>query len=741
MVRRAAWRWFLMGLLLVGLRPACAAGVRDEDVRVAIRVLADRIMDAQSADGSWSYPGYPVGITALMVLALHQAGVPDQDRSILRGIDFMLRTPARTTYGEGLALCALEPWADRQLVRNRMQQALDFLCRIQGPHGGWTYLGSGAYDFSNTQFAILGLGAAQRVGLAVPPKVLADARSLWLGAQNGDGGWGYVGRFPSQLSMSCAGVASLDLLGFELESPGERCGTYISNPALQRGLTFIGNALAQRHAPSLSNRWPCYTWYAVERVAIFLDLKLIGGVDWYRQGAEAMVQVARSPAGIENDAFALLFLAKAATPVAIAKWQWQGDWNNDHSEVRNWLRHSSQTLRRPLDWVTADLNSLKSPAAKACLLYVSGHGRFQMSGQAAEFVRAFVREGGTVVGEPCCGSKEFARTFALVMQEELYAGQKGQFQAVSATHAIYTAAHRLAGTEIGILQLRFGGCRQKRIFLLDRDIGCALNGDPGMVKWQPAAERIADNLLAYAMQAKQPAGKLDERELARDEQPRLVLTAPELALRREDEAAQFRCPFGRLKHRGDWQVDSRFYGSMQRVLSDQPAVPEFDGEVGVDPATATLFSVPVLFISGHGDPRFPPEEAANLRIYLQNGGVMIASACCSSAEFDVGFRSAIAAILPNDRLEEIPPDDALRQRPFDLRGLRPKGNPRVVQAYPDRWGPLLGVRREGRWVVLYSPVDFCCAFEGDLEDDVSGYDLQAASRLLTNLLAEAMRVE
>jgi hypothetical protein len=51
------------------------------------------------------------------------------------------------------------------------------------------------------------------------------------------------------------------------------------------------------------------------------------------------------------------------------------------------------------------------------------------------------------------------------------------------------------------------------------------------------------------------------------------------------------------------------------------------------------------------------------------------------------------------------------------------------------------VRRDGRWVVLYSPVDFCCSFEGDLQDEVVGYDLHAASRLVTNLLAEVMRIE
>jgi hypothetical protein len=236
-------------------------------------------------------------------------------------------------------------------------------------------------------------------------------------------------------------------------------------------------------------------------------------------------------------------------------------------------------------------------------------------------------------------------------------------------------------------------------------------------------------------------GKLDQKQLERDDLPMVVLTSPELSLRKEGEMVQFRCPFGRLKHRGDWQADQHLFGTMKRVLSDQESVPDFDGEAAVDPATSALFSVPVLFANGHGNPDLRADEIANLRMYLQNGGVLIASSCCSTPEFDQGFRAMMAQTLPNDTLEEVPEDDAFWQRPFDLRQHPPLGNARLLAAYPKRWGPILGIRREGRWVVLYSPIDFCCAFEGDLEDDVPGYDLHAASRLMTNMLAEVMRIE
>jgi hypothetical protein len=526
----------------------------------------------------------------------------------------------------------------------------------------------------------------------------------------------------------------------EWEKPGARCGTYTVNRALERGLRYIGGHLG-RGGHLNAGRWSFYTWYALERVAVFLDLKTIGGIDWYRQGAEVMAAMATQHGATADHAFALLFLAKAATPLAIAKWRWHGDWNNDHQDVRNWLRHSGQTFGQPLDWVAARLDRLDSPAAKASLIYVSGHAQIRFTQQEAEFLRAFLKAGGTVVAEPCCGRKTFARTFAEEAKNRLYPGQTGRFVPLPDSHPLFYSQHRLSPKRIGFYQLSLGGCRRKRVFLLDRDIGCALNGEPGSEKRQENALRVADNILAYAFRTRAPSGKLDQKQLERDEPPMVVLTAPELALRKEGETSAFRCPFGRLKHRGDWQADQHLFGTMKRVLADQQSVPDFDGEVAVDPATSALFTVPVLFASGHGDPDLRADEIANLRMYLQNGGILIASSCCSTPEFDQGFRAMIARSLPNDTLEEIPASDPFWQRPFDLRQHPPQGNARLLAAYPRRWGPVLGIRREGRWVVLYSPVDFCCAFEGDLEEDVPGYDLHAASRLMTNMLAEVMRIE
>ena len=92
---------------------------------------------------------------------------------------------------------------------------------------------------------------------------------------------------------------------------------------------------------------------------------------------------------------ALLFLAKGSAPIAIAKWQWHGDWNRNRHEVRNWANYSGAELGRRLDWLPAKIEKLDSPAAKASILFVSGREEFNATAAELRFVRSFLEGGGT----------------------------------------------------------------------------------------------------------------------------------------------------------------------------------------------------------------------------------------------------------------------------------------------------------------------------------------------------------
>ena len=117
----------------------------------------------------------------------------------------------------------------------------------------------------------------------------------------------------------------------------------------------------------------------------------------------------------------------------------------------------------------------------------------------------------------------------------------------------------------------------------------------------------------------------------------------------------------------------------------------------VDPAAATvedLLQAPILYFNGHEAPEFTPEAETNLRDYIDQGGFIMAEACCSSPEFDRGFRSSSQA-LPRGRRPAAPPRRGPRRlavaAPADPRGPPPLGGRARLPDGPDLHprGPLL----------------------------------------------------
>ena len=706
----------------------------DEAVARAIESLKAQLIEAQEPDGAWRFPGYTVGSTSLVVLALKQAGVANEHPAIAKALPILLDQCDDMVYSEALVICALEHVGPK-LYRQRIEKAAQFLIGAQQASGGWTYGTRGMEDNSNSQFGVLGLAAAMRCGVGVPRGVREKAVGYWQKGQLKDGGWEYrKGSSSSYMSMTCAGIASLSLLGVPLAENGPACGEYTYDRGLTKGLLRLRELLSK---DSLGDpRWQYYTYYALERVGILLDLRSIGGIDWYRYGAKFLLRSAAPDS--TSKAFALLFLAKAAKPIAIAKWKWKGDWNNDHSDVRRWLEAAGSTLEMPFDWVAAGCRSLGSSAAKASLVFVNGHTRFHMSPDEARFVRSFLASGGTVVGEACCKRRSFSETFRQEMTGKLWPGRSAEFRPIPANHPIYTCYHRVDPGRVSVLQLRRSGCKKPRVFFLADDISCALNGEDRTFVGRKTSREIATNLLVFAILGKEPRGKLNRDTLDEEPLPELSLTADQIHRTQARSGTQFRQPLGRLKHRGDWLADPGFFLSLREHLGASPQVPDFDGEVYVDPTSDDLFQTPVLFMTGHEDPDLAEPEALCLRSYLQNGGFLLVSACCSAEAFDGGFRRLMKAVFPHDELEPIPKDDALYRKPYPLQGEAVVGTQCYADAYGQDWAELFGIRREGRWIVVYSPVDLCCALEGDLEEDVLGYKQEHSLRLLANALTYSM---
>lgn len=107
-----------------------------------------------------------------------------------------------------------------------------------------------------------------------------------------------------------------------------------------------------------------------------------------------------------------------------------------------------------------------------------------------------------------------------------------------------------------------------------------------------------------------------------------------------------------------------------------------------------LFNFPLVIMTGEGVFELTAAERENLRLYVERGGLLLASAGCSSPEWDRSFRREMAVVFAQQRLQPIGMDHALFHMVYDIKDLTGHhGSPR----------PLNGVSIGGRLGVVYSP--------------------------------------
>lgn len=106
-----------------------------------------------------------------------------------------------------------------------------------------------------------------------------------------------------------------------------------------------------------------------------------------------------------------------------------------------------------------------------------------------------------------------------------------------------------------------------------------------------------------------------------------------------------------------------------------------------------LFNFPLVIMTGEGSFQLTAAERENLRQYADEGGFLLASAGCSSPEWDRSFRREMAAIFPATPLQAIGMDHAMFHTVYDISELHAKhGTPQ----------PLEGITLGGRLAIVYS---------------------------------------
>ena len=307
------------------------------EIDKAISAAVAWLEKEQLADGSWSeyQRDYPSGATALATYTLLKSGRKPSDPSVKAGLRFLRSRKPTRTYSIALQMMAYEATkSDR--YKTHIERLLGTLGEWRKSRGGWGYPND-RLDISNTQYAALGLRAAEMAGIKVKKANYKELIDLIVQHQEGEkrvdlpvldkrdgyaqegrtapgyaAGFKYVQSAPPTGSMTTAGMAILQIC---LDGLGTRV-TKGFHKRIQKKIKLGENWMRLNFSVSKNppkGGWHYYYLYGLERVGSLMMTEMLAGHPWYLEGARYLLkhQSAGHWGGHADTCFALLFLRRA----------------------------------------------------------------------------------------------------------------------------------------------------------------------------------------------------------------------------------------------------------------------------------------------------------------------------------------------------------------------------------------------------------------------------------------------
>lgn len=160
---------------------------------------------------------------------------------------------------------------------------------------------------------------------------------------------------------------------------------------------------------------------------------------------------------------------------------------------------------------------------------------------------------------------------------------------------------------------------------------------------------------------------------------------------------------GRLHYEGggDWYANPSSLPNLLSAIRSRTSLRVAAVEKVVTLADDELWTVPYLYMTGHGNVHWSERDLATLRRFLQQGGFLHAD---DNYGMDPSIRRELARLFPDHPLVEIPLNHPIYHLVYDF----PKGVPKIHE-HDDKPAQGLGIFLDERLVVYYS-------YQSDLGD-------------------------
>lgn len=671
------------------------------------------------------------GETSLALYALLQAGNtinrPDlnvDSPKIKPALQWLEKLTPKSTYVASLQISAItEDPTNSPLYFNALHRADKYLIDAQHADGAYHYVwngikpneSDGSWDNSNSQYGLLGVWAAALIGFTPPEMYWIRCEKHWRKWQNDNGGWSYSGHGGSTRSMTAAGLASLYVVD-QYRHTGVHLNPH-NDKNIEEGLHWLG-----RHIQTQNNM---YYLYGLERVGLASGLRRIGKINWYRMGARTIIQdqdratggwngsVVAQPSNVVPTTYALLFLTRGLNPIVFNKLQYAGPWNarpRDDYNVTQWL---STTFEETLNWQIVPIHTDPRTWLDAPVLLITGHGDPKFTPADIAKFKWFMNHGGFIFSSADGNSKSFTRAIEKAAAEATDNTMK--MHPLSTSSWLYHVQYQLPA-KMDLMGLSNG----IRVSWVHSPLDVGARWETLSTDFHPNAFRLATNVYFYAT---------SKHRLVRHLNPKVSkphITAPLRTL-----------GLTIVKHAGQWNPEPEAF----KAFSGYAAIHGIKLAIGTGTLNTMATEPPkIAYMSAmrHFDPSWRTEH--RIRSFLDAGGTLIIESPNANPEVKKSAASLIAQLYPLAIMDRIPASSRIFQGTIPHSVAQKTAQYRVffLRHHGFLNKPVLyGLRRHGRWMIIYSPYNIATGLTGSHAWGIMGYSPLSARPLMLNLLLYA----
>ncbi|MFA4985626.1 MAG: DUF4159 domain-containing protein [Candidatus Brocadiia bacterium] len=381
------------------------------------------------------------------------------------------------------------------------------------------------------------------------------------------------------------------------------------------------------------------------------------------------------------------------------------DWEGARDDVTSLIEQSSVRLGVKYGARVLDIKDFSGDPDDIPVLYFTGHEAIVFDKEMRDRIREYVRSGGYIWAQACCGSKKFYDSFVLEMKTIF---PDRSFLTLPLDHPVYhcyydiTRVRRMFGGKVveempPQLEGISVGCRTA-VFISKYDLGCGWASVPNKYNAYDSTDSkyMGLNMVNYCL-AYHKLGKF-------------LATSKVYYESDANERADF--TMGQVIHAGEWDPHPSGLASLLKaVLSNTSTEVKFK-RTNVNLDEGNFFSIPLLYLSGHGEFSLSAKSADALRRYLEAGGMLFADSCCGELSFDNAFRREMRRVMPTAALSPVPASHELFSSLFTIREVT--YSPLLIFQKPDLKTPEIeGIEINGKLAVIYSHYGIGTSWDGE----------------------------